>query len=163
MLTIMTATPPTAHVLRWLLCTLLLASTSLVGCDSGPTRILDSDVPRMPGMEQRIGFDIKRRGGELVGGVFIFIGPLQDMQAALNALASRFRDQGWTLEGQSAGFPRSSMLFSQGDRRVQVIIDADQLEPAMSRAQFKVSLDAVSPSSSPAQATTSSVSSGTSD
>jgi hypothetical protein len=112
----------------------------LSGCSSAPTRILDSDVPQMPEMEQRLGYDIKRRGGDLVGGVFIFIGPLEDMQASMITLASRFRDQGWTLEGESASFPRSSMLFARDDRRVQVIIDADQLEPAMSRAQFQVSL-----------------------
>lgn len=125
--------------LRLLLGGGLLLGT-LLGCGSGPTRILDSDVPQMPEMEQRLGYDIKRRGGDLVGGVFVFIGPLQDMQEVMNTLASRFRDQGWTLEGQSASFPRSSMLFAQEDRRVQVLIDADQLEPAMSRAQFQVSL-----------------------
>ena len=112
----------------------------LFGCSSGPTWILDSDVPQMPEMEQRLGYDIKRRGGDLVGGVFVFIGPLKNMQASMGTLASRFRDQGWTLEGQSASFPRSSMLFAREDRRVQVLIDADQLEPAMSRAQFQVSL-----------------------
>lgn len=112
----------------------------LFGCSSGPTWILDSDVPQMPDMEQRLGYDIKRRGGDLVGGVFVFIGPLKNMQESMGTLASRFRDQGWTLEGQSTSFPRSSMLFAQEDRRVQVIIDVDQLEPAMSRAQFQVSL-----------------------
>ena len=120
----------------------------LFGCSSGPTRILDSDVPQMPEMEQRLGYDIKRRGGDLVGGVFIFIGPLKDMAQSMSILASRFRDQGWTLEGESTSFPRSSMLFAQEDRRVQVIIDADQLEPAMSRAQFQVSLDSTEDSES---------------
>lgn len=133
--------------LRLLLGGGLLLGT-LLGCGSGPTRILDSDVPQMPEMEQRLGYDIKRRGGDLVGGVFVFIGPLQDMQEVMNTLASRFRDQGWTLEGQSASFPRSSMLFAQEDRRVQVLIDADQLEPAMSRAQFQVSLTSTEDSKS---------------
>ncbi len=163
MLTNMTQSNRVEQATRLVLWSAVLLVTALVGCDSGPTRILDSDVPQMPGMEQRLGFDIKRRGGDLVGGVFIFMGPLQDMQESMATLASRFRDRGWTLEGSSAGFPRSSMLFGQGDRRVQVVIDADQLEPAMSRAQFTVSLDDAADSGSPPQATTSTVSTGSSD
>ena len=119
----------------------LVLVSQLLGCGSTATRILDSDVPQMPDMEQRLGFDIKRRGGELVGGVFIFIGPLLDMEGSMTVLSSRFRDQGWTVVGRSAGFPRSSLLFARDDRRVRVIIDADQLEPSMSRAQYVVSLE----------------------
>ena len=113
----------------------------LFGCSAGGGRILDSDIPRMPGMEQRLGFDIQRSRGELVGGVFVFIGGLEDMQEGMAALVSRFREAGWSLERSDTGYPRSSATFARGTRRVAVVIDADQLQPSMSRAQYVVSRD----------------------
>ena len=121
-----------------LLAALVLAGL-LSGCDSGPTWVLDSDVPQMPDMEQRLGFDIKRRGGDLVGGTFIFIGDIEDMQTSMDVLRSRFQDAGWVVEGSTVSFPRSSMVFAMDDRRINVVVDADMLEPRMSRAQYVVS------------------------
>ena len=91
-------------------------------------------------MEQRLGFDIKRSQGDLVGGVFVFVGPLRDTEETMKALASRFRDSGWTVEREVAGFPRAAFVFRKDDRAVEVVLDADQLEPAMSRAQYVVSV-----------------------
>ena len=127
--------------IRCLVLSLSMLLLPIVGCGSGATRILDSDVPQMPDMEQRLGFDIKRRGGDLVGGVFVFIGPLMDMERSVRVLSSRFRDQGWAVERGTVGFPRSVLVFSMNDRRVEVAIDADQLEPSMSRAQYVVSVE----------------------
>lgn len=147
MLTVMIPTRPVLRLPRTLPLVPVLGLLLLVSCSSGPLWVLDSDVPRMPGMDQRLGFDIKRRGGDLVGGTFIFIGPLRSMTESADAVTADFLAAGWSLEGSSVGFPRSSMLFARSDRRVQVVIDADQLEPSMSRAQFTVSLQ---PAAAPA-------------
>lgn len=119
----------------------ILVLAVLVGCSSTPTRILDSDIPQVPGMEQRLGFDIKRQGGDIVGGVFVFVGPLLETETTMRTLTSRFKDAGWVLERATQGFPRSALVFEKNGRRVEVALDADQLEPAMSRAQYVVSLD----------------------
>lgn len=119
-------------------CIALVAA--FVGCDSSPRFVLDSDVPQVPGMEQRLGFDIKRSDGDLVGGVFVFVGPLRNTEGTMKALASRFRDSGWTVAREVPGFPRSSFVFRKNNRAVEVVLDADQLEPAMSRAQYVVSV-----------------------
>ena len=102
---------------------------TIAGCSSGPTRILDSDIPTVPGMQQRLGFDIKREAGDIVGGVFVFVGPLRETEETMRALSSRFRDAGWTLDRSTQGFPRSALVFSKDSRRVEVALDADQLEP----------------------------------
>ena len=121
-----------------------LASIStliLGGCSSTPTFILQSDIPQVPDMEQRLGIDVKRTLGEISSGIFVFVGPLNDWEATMRTLISRFRDAGWTLERSTPGFPRSAMVFTKDslcDRRVEVVLDADQLEPAMSRAQYVV-------------------------
>lgn len=126
---------PVLHVLL-----LALVVAWLPGCSSGPQVVLDSDIPTVPDMSQRLGFDIKRRGPDLVGGVFIFIGPILDMEPMIKKVVGRFRNQGWSVIQDTWGFPRSVLRFGKGDRRVRVILDADQLEPAMSRAQYMVSM-----------------------
>lgn len=125
------------HTLRIALGGLL---ATLLSCDAGPQTVLDSDIPQVPGMTQRLGLDIERSGGDLVGGVFVFIGPLFDPTKTMEALTGRFRDHGWTELASTLGFPRSSQQFGKGTRRVQIILDADQLEPMMSRAQYELSL-----------------------
>ena len=91
-------------------------------------------------MEQRLGYEIKRRQGELVGGRFIFVGPILHMDEMVESIDSKFTSYGWKTDRSIWLFPRSELVFSKGDRRVLVILDADQLEPAMSRAVYKVSL-----------------------
>lgn len=117
----------------------LAICTALAGCDSHPEFVLDSDIPQVPGMEQRLGFDIKRSGGNIIGGVFIFVGPIRETEKTMRALASRFKDSGWSVERETPGFPRSALVFKKDDRLVEVVLDADQLEPAMSKAQYVVS------------------------
>ena len=129
--------------------------TALGGCDSGPSFVLDSDVPQVPGMEQRLGFDIKRSEGDLVGGVFVFVGPLRDTEDTIKKLTSRFRDSGWTVERETPGFPRAALVFQKNDRTVQVVLDADQLEPAMSRAQYVISEESETASQSDTDTSTS--------
>ena len=131
---------PRPHLNRVRVLAGLALALLVAACDSGPTWVLDSDVPQMPDMEQRLGFDIKRRSGDLVGGTFIFIGNLSDMQESVSALCSRFRDAGWSVESSTVSFPRSTVVFAQDDRRVNAVVDADLLEPAMSRAQYVVSI-----------------------
>ena len=96
---------------------LVVLSTLLVmpGCGSGPQFVLDSDIPTVPGMSQRLGFDIKRRGPELVGGVFIFVGPLLKMEPLIGRVVARFRDQGWSVTQDTWGFPRSVVRFEKGE------------------------------------------------
>ena len=115
------------------------------GCSSEPQVILNSDIPTAPDMTQRLGLDIKRRGPMLVGGDFVFIGPILKMESSIQRLVGRFTSQGWRVVQDTWGFPRSVLVFEKFDRRVQVVLDADQLEPAMSRAQYTVSIIPASP------------------
>ena len=138
---------PVLHVLL-----LALVVAWLPGCGSGPQVVLDSDIPTAPDMSQRLGFDIKRRGPDLVGGVFIFVGPILDMEPTIRKVVGRFQGQGWSVIQDTWGFPRSVLRFGKGDRRVRVILDADQLEPAMSRAQYMVSVVAPGDPDSPSDA-----------
>lgn len=110
------------------------------GCSSQPDVVLASDIPTVPDMEQRLGYEIKRRKGELVGGRFIFVGPILEMDQVVESIDSKFTSYGWSTERSTWLFPRSELVFAKGDRRVLVILDADQLEPGMSRAVYKVSL-----------------------
>ncbi|MAJ47983.1 MAG: hypothetical protein CBC35_12070 [Planctomycetes bacterium TMED75] len=134
------------------LCFILLFPVlgSSPGCSSGPQVLLDSDIPTVPNMSQRLGFDIKRRGPMLVGGVFVFVGPILQMEPLIKRVVSRFTSRGWTVVQDTWGFPRSVLVFEKFDRSVRVVLDADQLEPAMSRAQYTVSIISTS-SDTPAE------------
>ncbi|HAW96351.1 MAG TPA: hypothetical protein DCX60_08755, partial [Phycisphaerales bacterium] len=57
---------------------LALLSPAFIGtaCSTQPDVVLASDIPTVPDMEQRLGYDIKRRQGELVGRRFIFVGSI---------------------------------------------------------------------------------------
>ena len=133
------------------LCSILLFTIlgSCPGCSSGPQVLLDSDIPTVPDMSQRLGFDIKRRGTMLVGGVFVFVGPILEMESSIQRLVGRFTSRGWTVAQDTWGFPRSVIVFEKSDRSVRVVLDADQLEPAMSRAQYTVSIISTSSSTEP--------------
>ena len=126
----------------FILAVLTLLSVALfgAGCSTQPDVVLASDIPTVPDMEQRLGYDIKRRQGELVGGRFIFVGPILEMDEMIKSIDSRFTGYGWSTERSTWLFPRSELVFAKEDRRVRVILDADQLEPAMSRAVYQVSL-----------------------
>ena len=121
---------------------LVLLSLCLIGtgCSSQPDVVLASDIPTVPDMEQRLGYEIKRRQGQLVGGRFIFVGPILKMDEMVESIDAKFTSYGWSTERSTWLFPRSELLFAKADRRVLVILDADQLEPGMSRAVYKVSL-----------------------
>lgn len=119
---------------------LLFCQALAPGCSSQPQVILDSDIPTVPEMTQRLGFDIKRQGPMLVGGQFVFMGPILKMEDCIQALVGRFKGRGWLVAQDTWGFPRSVLVFEKYDRRVRVVLDADQLEPAMSRAQYTVSI-----------------------
>ena len=119
---------------------LLSLSFSGAGCSSQPDVVLASDIPTVPDMEQRLGYEIKRRKGELVGGRFIFVGPILHLNELVESIDSKFTSYGWSTERSTWLFPRSELVFAKDDRRVLVVLDADQLEPAMSRAVYKVSL-----------------------
>ena len=125
-----------------ILCVSLLLPMSVLipGCSSQPQVILNSDIPTAPDMSQRLGLDIKRRGPMLVGGEFVFVGTILKMESSVQRLVGRFKDRGWSVTQDSWGFPRSVLVFEKYDRRVRVVLDADQLEPAMSRAQYSVSI-----------------------
>ena len=124
------------------LCLILLFPIlgSISGCSSAPQVLLDSDIPTVPDMSQRLGFDIKRRGPMLVGGVFVFVGPILEMEPLIKRVVGRFTGRGWTVVQDTWGFPRSVLVFEKSDRSVRVVLDADQLEPAMFRAQYTVSI-----------------------
>lgn len=140
---------------------LALSSLCLIGtgCSSQPDVVLASDIPTVPDMEQRLGYEIKRRQGELVGGRFIFVGPILQMREMVESIDSKFTSYGWSTERSTWLFPRSELLFAKADRRVLVILDADQLEPGMSRAVYKVSLASQSDGDSTANLETDSTSS----
>lgn len=141
--------PRRNHLPASLLLLACLVLAVVPGCSSEPKFVLDSDIPEIPGMQQRLGFDIKRSAGDITNGVFIFVGPLMETEQTMKTLATRFRNRGWELKRETPGFPRAVLVFTKGDRQVEVVLDADQLEPAMSRGQYVVSErdDGVAPKS----------------
>ena len=107
---------PIGH--RWFLaavCT--LATTLVLGCESKPSFVLDSDLPAPGDASGRVTSGIERRGSELIGVRTVFAEEVRDPAATLESLRRRFVAGGWTVESSGATGSTSTAIFRKGDRR----------------------------------------------
>ncbi|MSR33509.1 MAG: hypothetical protein EXS12_01685 [Phycisphaerales bacterium] len=114
---------------------LLVAWTTLViGCGSGPSMILESDIPAPPEMESRHSSNIDQRSGELDGGKFTFRGTITDVVEFTNESVGLFLAQGWIVAKREVHPTKGDLVFRKGTREVEVNFRAGQLNPTMSEA-----------------------------
>ena len=114
---------------------LLVAWTTLAtGCGSGPSMILESDIPAPPEMESRHSANIDQRSGSLDGGKFTFRGPIADVVVFTNESVALFQEQGWKVIKRSVHPTKGDLVFRKGNREVELNFRAGQLNPSMSEA-----------------------------
>ena len=82
--------------------------------------------------------DIRRAGGEVVGGRFLLSGAVDDARDTVNAAVTRFRAEGWSVASTTLGLDHSEASFTKGARRVELVVDRRALEPAMSTGRIEV-------------------------
>jgi hypothetical protein len=115
-----------------------VASACLLGaCASAPT-LLESDIPLPEGMRTLRSADIRRAGGEVVGGRFLLAGAVDDARDTVNAAVARFTEKGWSVASTTLGLDHSAASFMKGARRVDLVVDRRALEPAMSTGCIEV-------------------------
>ncbi len=116
----------------------LVALVLLLGaCRSLPT-ILESDIPVPEGMQTIRSADIRRAGGEVVGGRFLLSGGGADARDTVRSTSARFESAGWTVESSELGLDHAAAEFAKGARRVRLVVDRRALEPAMSSGLIEV-------------------------
>jgi hypothetical protein len=116
----------------------LVALVLLLGaCRSLPT-ILESDIPVPEGMQSIRSADIRRSGGEVVGGRFLLSGVVDDARDTVRSTSARFESAGWTVESSELGLDHAVAEFAKGARRVRLVVDRRALEPAMSSGLIEV-------------------------
>ena len=115
-----------------------LALACLLGaCASAPT-LLESDIPLPDGMRTLRSADIRRAGGEVVGGRFLLAGSVDDARDTVNAAVQRFAEKGWTVASTTLGLYHSAASVPKGTRRVELVVDRRALEPARSTGRLEV-------------------------
>ncbi len=117
----------------------IAVTVGLTGCSSGPTTILESDVPLVAGTEVRLSTDIHLRGGELLSGHAICFGAMEDAEAAVKETDCRFADHGWAVLKRTGSRDRVETTYFKGDRRAIVLVEFNSIDPEMSRATIDVS------------------------
>jgi len=119
--------------LRGLPIALLLATA---GCSSGPSMVLDSDLPAVPGLESVYARNLDRRGGALAGGRIVYRGRVENAAELLDRTLALYRAAGWrVLDRTEARFSAEAKL-ARGDRRCTITIRSNRIDPAMSQAQL---------------------------
>ncbi len=140
---------PLGH--RWFPAALwALATTLVLGCESKPSFVLDSDLPAPGDASGRVTSGIERRGSELIGVRTVFAEEVRDPTVALDSLRRRFVEGGWTVESSGATGSTSTAVFRKGDRRCRVRVVRNDLDPGMSRIAYL--LDTIEADPAPADA-----------
>lgn len=117
---------------------IVLASALLGGCGGKQDFLLDSDIPIPTKSAGRATSGIERRDGLLTGVDTVFVTKVDDPQARLDDLASRFSASGWSNGSRGSSVSTASIVFASGDRRCRVRIVRNELDPAMSRIAYRV-------------------------
>lgn len=136
---------PSALAAALLLLPLLLP----IGCASTETAFVERGIPAVPGLQFAFAEGLSRRGDELVAGRFAFRGRIEDSAALMDRTISLFVSQGWTLLDRDRGDLRERATLAKGDRRCEVTISPNRLDPAMSVAQLAIAPTDAPPSASP--------------
>lgn len=116
----------------------VLATALLGACGGKQEFLLDSDVPIPADSAGRATSGIERRDGVLTGVDTVFVIEVDDPQARLDALATRFSASGWSNESRGSSASTASIVFANDDRRCRVRIVRNELDPAMSRIAYRV-------------------------
>lgn len=103
----------------------------VTACDSQPETIAESDVPQIPGLENRYLSPLDRDGETLVGARALYRGEMVEPESVAKHTIERYRAHGWTLEERRIAPTCATLVFSKGERRVEVDLKANQLNPAM--------------------------------
>ena len=114
----------------------VVATTLVLGCESKPSFVLDSDVPAPGDASGRATSGIERRGSELIGVRTVFADEVRDPAVTLESLRRRFVAGGWTVESSGATGSTSTAVFRKGDRRCRVRVVRNDLDPGMSRIAY---------------------------
>lgn len=127
---------------------LLAAHAMLSGCGPEPAFVLDSDVPAPQDASGRATTGISRRGAELIGVETVFADAVEDPQASLDLLRTRFLAGGWSIDTAGATGSTATAVFRKDDRRCRVRVVRNDLDPAMSRIAYRLDTIAVAADSS---------------
>ncbi|MDP6987035.1 MAG: hypothetical protein QGG74_03215 [Phycisphaerales bacterium] len=99
-----------------------IAMVLLFGCVSRPTgTVLGSDVPRIPGMTERIK-RVTMLGGTMQSGTIMFKGPCIDAMAMMEAIGPLFIERGWQAGTMSGTTKTAIQVFSKANRLASVHI-----------------------------------------
>lgn len=115
------------------------AMVALGGCAAPEPAIAAGDVPAVPGMRSAISQGLERRGDELIAGRFAFHGRIEDASALMDRTISLFSARGWAVLERRQGDRRIRAILEKGDRRCEVTISPNRIDPAMSTALIVLS------------------------
>jgi hypothetical protein len=121
----------------------------LAGCASRETAFVESGIPAVPGLQFAFAEGLSRRGDELVAGRFAFRGRIVDAEALMDRTLALFASQGWRLLDRERGDRRVRATLAKGNRRCEVTISPNRIDPAMSVAQLAVGEIEAPPAASP--------------
>jgi hypothetical protein len=107
---------------------------ALGGCAAPEAAIAAGDIPAVPGMRSAISQGLERRGDELVAGRFAFHGRIEDAATLMDRTISLFSARGWAVLERQQGDRRVRATLEKGDRRCEVTISPNRIDPAMSTA-----------------------------
>ncbi len=119
----------------------LLAVMHAVGCSTAPSMVLDTDVPAVPGLESTYARGLDRRDGALVSGRIVYSGTVTDGGALARRMISLFSAAGWTVASREQMDHSERIDFAKGDRRCELLILPNRIDPAMSSAQMFLRLE----------------------
>jgi len=119
--------------------TLVLGVALVTGCSSTPTMLVESDVPIPVDMQVVFSSELKRSGGTLSGGWFVFWGDVKNVVVVTDETSKRFSENGWRETSREMMPQRASVEFAKGDRTCHVVIDGRRVDPRSSSATLRVS------------------------
>ncbi len=108
-----------------------------LGC-STDRAILESDVFLPEDMLTIRSANIRRAGGELVGGDFFVGGRVNNAEASMDEVVDYYRSNGWFLQHQTPGLDFAKADLTKGDRTVTIELVRRRLDPANSTGTIVV-------------------------
>ncbi|MDA1105704.1 MAG: hypothetical protein O2855_03805 [Planctomycetota bacterium] len=124
----------------------IVLASALSACSSGPTTILESDVPLVAGTEVRQSTGLTLSGSELQGGRAICFGRMESVAKAVEATDVRYANHGWTILRRTESRDRVETTYFKHGRHADVLIEFNSIDPQMSRATIAVKrVDATEP------------------
>ncbi|MBC24246.1 MAG: hypothetical protein CMJ32_10070 [Phycisphaerae bacterium] len=121
---------------------LILAACFMVasGCSTAEQRVLETDLPNIPSMEERSVLDLEQSGGMITEGKLVYKGRVDDAIRRMRIMRDRFSDNGWRIQSVNGGKIKAVGLFQKGRRECEVVILKNQLDPQMSTGVIRVSM-----------------------